>query len=46
MPITSTGLVSGINFDSIISQIQDSEKATSMRVQWLGAPILVGSAGL
>src|SRR5438093_2860046 len=33
MPITSTGLVSGINFDSIISQIQDSERGPILQLQ-------------
>ena len=33
MPITATGLVSGINFDSIISQIQDTERQPITQLQ-------------
>ena len=33
MPITSTGLVSGINADSIISQIQDAERKPIAQLQ-------------
>src|SRR5438105_271827 len=33
MPITSSGLVSGINFDSIISQIQTAEQKPIVQLQ-------------
>ena len=33
MPITSTGLISGINADSIISQIQDAERKPIAQLQ-------------